>query len=328
MAAPPNNLDRLKRRIIFLGNVPCVELTDLPPSDNECYICQQRFHTTPWQLGGTLNRPVRLYCGHIVGFQCLARWMLSANFHNACPLCRVEIVHSSRMSAVDNSIRFALRNFEFLAVFDGKFSSISNKRLLHLYKLTKCPEEEDGTGLLIEDRKMVVYEELMEMLGYKRAGIQDGIIEEPAVDARLVIHDAQRAGGDGRDWRTRSIRRLIISGLRYLLTRTPLATMWLLLIFNLWHTLHRHQDVLFNAKPGSVIVIYTLASAINIVRGPSWRFVTFMCFWFVWLLAQPLLLDPFVGDVREEAFERQFAMMDKQVRESIDETLRVIRVGG
>ncbi len=112
-------VEQLKNKFIFLSAVPYVEMADLPASNDECYICLEPFNSSPWQLGGTWNRPVRLPCGHIVGIQCLTRWVLSDNFDNGCSLCRVMVVDVSRVPITYHVSSCALTILETLAVFEG-----------------------------------------------------------------------------------------------------------------------------------------------------------------------------------------------------------------
>lgn len=62
----------------FLDQLPDVSPKDLLPSDISCHICMEPFDSTE-------ELPVKLPCGHVMGRNCLDRW-LAAN--DSCPLCR------------------------------------------------------------------------------------------------------------------------------------------------------------------------------------------------------------------------------------------------
>lgn len=70
----------------FLESLPALSLTDLPEDNIECPIC-----TEPYRVSRNSDIPVRLPCSHIVGKDCLSKWLNSsvrnAN-NNTCPLCR------------------------------------------------------------------------------------------------------------------------------------------------------------------------------------------------------------------------------------------------
>lgn len=76
----------------FLETIPYVEelrQTD----DSNCFICSEPYSMLhrEWNIKGTHDFPVRLPCGHVVGLQCLAYWMLSSGISNRCGICRAII---------------------------------------------------------------------------------------------------------------------------------------------------------------------------------------------------------------------------------------------
>ena len=70
----------------FLESLPALSLADLPEDNVECPICTENYRVS--QNG---DIPVRLPCSHIIGKDCLSKWVNSsvrnAN-NNLCPTCR------------------------------------------------------------------------------------------------------------------------------------------------------------------------------------------------------------------------------------------------
>lgn len=70
----------------FLESLPALSLADLPEDNMECPICTEAYRVS--QDG---DLPVKLSCSHIIGKDCLSKWLNSsvrnAN-NNACPKCR------------------------------------------------------------------------------------------------------------------------------------------------------------------------------------------------------------------------------------------------
>lgn len=149
----------------FLCKVPILEITPTLEGD-ECAICKDSYRNNGWRLGGTLHRPVKLRCGHVYGFQCLARWMVTANFDGRCPFCRGEVL--APLSTPDvpqrlHDVCFAsLACLETLEVMAGSgISQIQKKKLLSQQTMVLSE-----WGLLLEfadggDRIMVAWEELL-----------------------------------------------------------------------------------------------------------------------------------------------------------------------
>ena len=56
-----------------------------------CSICNDAFLT-----GSSPEMPMKLPCGHILGSQCLLKWLspLSSSGNNTCPFCRVAVLES------------------------------------------------------------------------------------------------------------------------------------------------------------------------------------------------------------------------------------------
>ena len=149
----------------FLCNVPILEITPTLAED-ECAICKDSYRNNGWRLGGTLHRPVKLRCGHVLGFQCLARWMLTANPVARCPLCRVEVITPFSTPQIPKRLcdvyLASLACLETLGVVAGSgISQIQKTQLLSKQRMTLL-----NYGLLWEfadsgDRIMVAWEELL-----------------------------------------------------------------------------------------------------------------------------------------------------------------------
>ena len=71
----------------FLRNLPRVGEADLPEG-NECGICQEKYGKVDLHAGAR-DAPVRLPCQHIIGSDCIRKWV-SPDEHgkNTCPFCR------------------------------------------------------------------------------------------------------------------------------------------------------------------------------------------------------------------------------------------------
>lgn len=149
----------------FLCKVPILEITPTLAED-ECAICKDSYRNNGWRLGGTLHRPVKLRCGHVFGFQCLARWMLTANFDDRCPFCRGEVLAPFSTPEIPERLRdvysASVACLETLGVMAGSGISQSQKqKLLSQQRMTLS-----NYGLLWEfddggDRIMVAWEELL-----------------------------------------------------------------------------------------------------------------------------------------------------------------------
>ena len=79
----------------FVAQLPQVPLTEiLDPRDRECPVCREVFATGTEEVaqGEQMpERPVRTPCNHIVGNQCLLRWLFGEPGyppHDTCPSCR------------------------------------------------------------------------------------------------------------------------------------------------------------------------------------------------------------------------------------------------
>lgn len=63
----------------FVDQLPDICLKDFP-DDTSCHICMDPFSSTE-----DPESPVRLPCGHVMGRNCISKWLTTSN---SCPLCR------------------------------------------------------------------------------------------------------------------------------------------------------------------------------------------------------------------------------------------------
>ena len=124
----------------FLCDVPILEITPSLTED-ECAICKDPYQPNGWRMGGTLHRPVRLFCGHVLGFQCLARWMLTANPVARCPFCRVELLTTpysapAMPDCLRNTLSFSYACLETLSIMGSTISHTQKMQLLELQQET------------------------------------------------------------------------------------------------------------------------------------------------------------------------------------------------
>lgn len=64
----------------FVDELPDISLNDLPNDCPSCNICMEPFDSTEEP-----ESPVKLPCGHVMGRNCIVKWLASSN---SCPLCR------------------------------------------------------------------------------------------------------------------------------------------------------------------------------------------------------------------------------------------------
>ena len=70
----------------FLESLPILALADLRLDSLECPFCIEPYQNSPHS-----ERPVRLPCNHVMGNDCLRKWLNSSGANannNACPTCR------------------------------------------------------------------------------------------------------------------------------------------------------------------------------------------------------------------------------------------------
>lgn len=151
----------------FLCDVPSPEVH--PLRDDQCSICQEPYQNNGWKFGSTLHRPVKLPCGHVLGYQCLARWILSAGFVDSCPLCRKHIVKTrgstTRRHQLKRLVATSLARLESIALIASNGVSLTQKNnLLSALKSDLWGERNFWCSPDEGDRIMVASEEFLNVI--------------------------------------------------------------------------------------------------------------------------------------------------------------------
>ena len=71
---------------VFTKSLPVLSLKDLPKDSQECPICMEPYQDFPKK-----ENSVRLPCSHVIGKDCLLRWLKTCalnSTNNTCPICR------------------------------------------------------------------------------------------------------------------------------------------------------------------------------------------------------------------------------------------------
>ncbi|KAL9133830.1 MAG: hypothetical protein Q9175_004987 [Cornicularia normoerica] len=74
----------------FIKSLPVVSHTDLSQDTQDCPICIEQYYSLQHS-----ESPVRLPCSHIMGKECLLRWLKSSasnTTNNSCPICRAVLL--------------------------------------------------------------------------------------------------------------------------------------------------------------------------------------------------------------------------------------------
>lgn len=155
-------LDQNLNKFQFLCKIPTLDITSTLAEDN-CIICQDSYQNNNWELDGTLHRPVALPCGHIIGFQCLARWVLSANFNNHCPLGRKQIVYfPNPREQLSRPLAISLARVEAFTVFTG-YGISSSRKNQQISLLHEALKRESASEVPV-DQIIAAWEEFLNMM--------------------------------------------------------------------------------------------------------------------------------------------------------------------
>ena len=202
-------------------------------------ICKEPYQNDGWKLGSTIHRPVALPCGHVFGLQCIARWILSANYDNRCPLCRVWIINGRRIEEPhDHLLEAALINLDILFrdETDELISPAQKNRLLDAYEVYLRGHGARVAGVKF-DQVMVVLEEFLSTI------CTEEDIRQPLEDIDQLVAHVRRAA----DVRADGEPKLFLS------QRAVQTLHWIFLavaayIFTgiLWRLAIRPEDPLFN----------------------------------------------------------------------------------
>ena len=156
----PDEEIRLLTHFYFLATVPYINADD-PAFANDCDICQEPYREAPLE-GKSLNRPVRLRCGHVYGIQCLAHWLLSESSNLLCPHCRTPIVEASRLHMTESILTAAMVNLEIFCLFEGNFPPDKKESVLAIFERSLGMVW--GNEPRDRDRLMMMWEEFLQRL--------------------------------------------------------------------------------------------------------------------------------------------------------------------
>ena len=185
--ATSSQLDEIIANYHFLCTLEPLEMTPALEED-DCFICKEPYQENAWELGGTFHRPVKLPCGHKLGFQCLARWMVSPNFINHCPLCRGQIVAplTTPRNRLSRPMASSFASLETLAVVASNGVSLTQKtRLLEVVKNALWSEKRDWTSADSGDRIMAAWEEFLNQMCEEPAVVETRAARRPPQDDEL-----------------------------------------------------------------------------------------------------------------------------------------------
>ena len=157
-------LEQTINKFRFLCESPLQIITPAVQQD-ECSICQEPYRASNFDHGIKLHRPLALTCRHILGFQCLARWVLSPDSNNNCPLCRAQIVNESTNRRLSNRfLESSLKLFEMVAVMasNGIMEAQRDKALAVLLK--SLPRRMSFEDDVMVHQVKVVWEEFLNQL--------------------------------------------------------------------------------------------------------------------------------------------------------------------
>lgn len=84
-----HNLPPPPRSFVFIANLPTVAIADLPDEEQRCSICLDSYFKQEDE-DNKLEMPTRLPCGHVVGKNCLRKWVFPYGTGERCPICRAD----------------------------------------------------------------------------------------------------------------------------------------------------------------------------------------------------------------------------------------------
>lgn len=128
----------------FLETLPVLSLADLAKDSRECAICMDPYQTSPHK-----EVAVRLLCDHVIGKDCLLKWLKSSpeNRHNnSCPICRT-ILFDRDLSSFDHRLRSYNDSFEhFLEL--SRPSTVEVAGIERLNRTLNRTEREQSSALI------------------------------------------------------------------------------------------------------------------------------------------------------------------------------------
>ena len=147
----------------FLTIVPYVNDDDPASQEDDCLICKEPFNL--WRIStDTMNRPVRLPCGHVFGVQCFAQWMFSPGFQGRCPLCHIVVVDPSQPKARHLFLTEAITTLETLRLLRDGIAARKKKRFIRIFETLvewRLANKSLYPELQHRDRLMMLWGELL-----------------------------------------------------------------------------------------------------------------------------------------------------------------------
>ena len=200
----------------FLRNLPQVGEADLPEG-GECGICQEKYGKVDPQTG-TVDTPVRLPCQHILGSDCISKWV-SPDEHgkNTCPFCRYVFFSSDHVfdDTDYREVAELYRTIQPPGITDddrqvARLSLSANERLLYEELLREgCPLPAlNERGTLNARQEEALFEELVEnrafegLLGHMSDTGYQILWHLLRQDGFVFVEDFPAMGGGIPGWRT------------------------------------------------------------------------------------------------------------------------------
>lgn len=203
---------------MFLRSLPQVGEAELPEG-SECGICQEKYGKAD-SPSGTVDTPVRLPCHHIIGSDCISKWV-SPDEHgkNTCPFCRYVFFSSYRgfEDAIHREIEEWYRTIQPPGMTDedrqvARRSLGADERLLYEELLSEGSQlpalnehgtlnAEQETALFEEPAGVGAFEGLLGAMSFADYRI---IWELLRRDGFVFVQDFPAMGGGIRGWRTRT----------------------------------------------------------------------------------------------------------------------------
>jgi len=242
----------------FLQTIPYIEALE-QSDDDHCFICKEPYNvgSREWVPGGLHDFPVRLPCRHVLGNQCLARWILSPNFDNHCCLCRARIIPElDKETLLDDAMDFLW----LIICFQMGFSPAVKEAVLSAISVLLESGPNTRTARIGKDRTMMLFEEFLDHFAREdRLGRLEGF-QPPRVTQRRGA-GAEQAVGQGpvapRPRLMSVLKRILFS-----LYALVLCAMFAFLSFSLC----RRIQVVVNSRGGiDVVVSPELISVFNLL---------------------------------------------------------------
>ena len=196
----------------FLRNLPQVGEADLPEG-GECGICQEKYGKADPQTG-TVETPVRLPCQHILGSDCISKWVSPNEYGNkTCPFCRYVFFFPHQDPR--RTLAELYRTIQPPGITDedrqeARLSLRANERLLYeeLQSEGSHLPALNEHGTLNAEQETALFEELVRvrafegLLGLMSSTDYRILWELMRRDGFVFVQDYPAMGGCIRGWRT------------------------------------------------------------------------------------------------------------------------------